>query len=198
MDVVRSACFDMNRHAEKRLQNFDVSARVLGKVQGAKLTAAASEMSADSLPNRSLIRRPFTGLRSCSSGKIIHVIVVGDRYALVARQRVAVARCTCGDEAVQRRQRRQDPSSRSSRTRALDRHNVNTLCSQVRSSAGFLYSAFPYPWGCDWCQRQAVSTIESISGNSGFQSSVFCASELSATSSGGSPGRRGPILAGIG
>ena len=33
--------------------------------------------------------------------------VVGDRYALAARQRLAVARCACGDDAIARRQQHQ-------------------------------------------------------------------------------------------
>jgi hypothetical protein len=33
--------------------------------------------------------------------------IVGDRYSLVARQRIAVARCTCSDDAVKHRQRHQ-------------------------------------------------------------------------------------------
>jgi hypothetical protein len=53
--------------------------------------------------------------------------LVGDRYALVARQRVAVARCACSDAAAARRRERQvDAGHVAGRLLYLDGYNVLT------------------------------------------------------------------------
>ncbi len=53
--------------------------------------------------------------------------LVGDRYALVSRQRIAVARCACGDEEAARRRRCQAPAeSLAGRGLWLDGYNVLT------------------------------------------------------------------------
>jgi hypothetical protein len=53
--------------------------------------------------------------------------IVGDRYDLVARQRVAVARCVCSDEQARRRKTHEvDGSALAGRTLWLDGYNVLT------------------------------------------------------------------------
>jgi hypothetical protein len=53
--------------------------------------------------------------------------LVGDRYALVSRQRVAVARCSCGAAVSEQRQRREvDPPALKNRPLWLDGYNVLT------------------------------------------------------------------------
>ena len=53
--------------------------------------------------------------------------VVGDRYSLEARQRLAVARCACADQAVvQRQQRRLDVADLENRELWIDGYNVLT------------------------------------------------------------------------
>jgi hypothetical protein len=62
------------------------------------------------------------GYASTSSLKI-----VGDRYALRERQRIAVGRCACSDQARERRQRsRIEPADLSDRCLLLDGYNVLT------------------------------------------------------------------------
>jgi len=54
--------------------------------------------------------------------------LVGDRYALTERQRIAVRRCACSDEALHDRQRRQvtDPAQLAGATLEIDGYNVLT------------------------------------------------------------------------
>jgi hypothetical protein len=53
--------------------------------------------------------------------------LVGDRYSLVARQRIAVARCICSNvQAERRQQHRVDPERLSGRPLWLDGYNVLT------------------------------------------------------------------------
>src|SRR5262245_28925196 len=53
--------------------------------------------------------------------------LVGDRYALTQRQRVAVGRCSCSQAAVQGRGARQVATAQlSGRTLAIDGYNVLT------------------------------------------------------------------------
>jgi hypothetical protein len=53
--------------------------------------------------------------------------LVGDRYALVCRQRVAVARCSCGIAVIERRRRREVAGAAlSNRSLWLDGYNVLT------------------------------------------------------------------------
>ncbi|MEZ0259356.1 MAG: DUF434 domain-containing protein, partial [Chthoniobacter sp.] len=54
--------------------------------------------------------------------------LVGDRYALTERQRIAVRRCACSDEQLQDRQRRQitDPAQLAGTALEIDGYNVLT------------------------------------------------------------------------
>jgi hypothetical protein len=55
------------------------------------------------------------------------VKLVGDRYSLVTRQRVAIARCSCSDDKAQQRYAREIPfKSLEGRTLLLDGYNVLT------------------------------------------------------------------------
>src|SRR5204863_38970 len=56
---------------------------------------------------------------------------------------------------------------------------------------------FPYPCGCAWCQAHALARISSRLENRGRQPRIVAARPAAATSSGGSPGRRGRATAGI-
>ncbi len=86
------------------------------------------------------------GYASTSSLKI-----VGDRYSLVARQRVAVARCTCGDEAVQRRQRHQiQAADLQGRELWIDGYNVLTSLEAALSGGIILHAR-------DGCFRDMAS-----------------------------------------
>ena len=62
--------------------------------------------------------------------------LVGDRYGLVARQRTAVGRCSCGDEAAARRRRhRVETDELSGRQLWLDGYNVLTTIEAALASA---------------------------------------------------------------
>jgi hypothetical protein len=77
--------------------------------------------------------------------------IVGDRYALIARQRVAVARCTCCDEAVKRRQRsRIEAADLQGRELWIDGFNVLTSLEAALSGGIILHAR-------DGCFRDMAS-----------------------------------------
>jgi hypothetical protein len=67
--------------------------------------------------------------------------LVGDRYALVARQRIAVARCSCSDDNAERRLIHEAPAqSLSGRPLKLDGYNVLTTI-EAALSGGVILAA---------------------------------------------------------
>ena len=87
-------------------------ARLFAPPQASALRAAAADLSW-------LLSR---GYRAESSLKL-----VGDRYALAARQRNAVSRCACSDQdAAARRSRQRDAAALAGRDLWLDGYNVLT------------------------------------------------------------------------
>ncbi|MCG8584816.1 MAG: DUF434 domain-containing protein [Pirellulales bacterium] len=67
--------------------------------------------------------------------------IVGDRYALIARQRTAVARCACSDEATARRQQRQITSEELAGRRLwIDGYNVLTSVEAALSGGVILHA----------------------------------------------------------
>jgi len=77
--------------------------------------------------------------------------IVGDRYSLVARQRVAVARCTCSDAAVNRRQQhRLEPLDLKQQELWIDGYNVLTSLEAALASGVILHAR-------DGCYRDMAS-----------------------------------------
>ena len=77
--------------------------------------------------------------------------VVGDRYSLDARQRVAVARCACGDETLAGRQRRQvEREDLEGRELWIDGFNVLTTIESALSGGVILHAR-------DGCYRDLAS-----------------------------------------
>ncbi len=77
--------------------------------------------------------------------------LVGDRYALDARQRVAVARCACADQAVVRRTRHQvSATDLPGHGLWIDAYNVLTSLESALSSGVILH-------GRDGCYRDMAS-----------------------------------------
>lgn len=77
--------------------------------------------------------------------------IVGDRYSLVARQRVAVARCTCSDEATSRRQRHHIQADQlEGRELWIDGYNVLTSLEAALSGGVILHAR-------DGCYRDMAS-----------------------------------------
>lgn len=67
--------------------------------------------------------------------------IVGDRYSLTARQRVAVARCACGDDGLTRRQKSQVPmADLGSRELWIDGYNVLTTIEAALSGGVVLHA----------------------------------------------------------
>jgi hypothetical protein len=67
--------------------------------------------------------------------------IVGDRYDLVARQRIAVARCSCSDDKAERRRRHEVPAqSLCGRPLKLDGYNVLTTI-EAALSGGVILAA---------------------------------------------------------
>jgi hypothetical protein len=79
------------------------------------------------------------------------VELVGNRYALARRQRMAVARCACSDEALQRRRsRRADLQALRERELWLDGYNV-VIGIEAALSGGFILR------GRDGCYRDLAN-----------------------------------------
>ncbi len=77
--------------------------------------------------------------------------IVGDRYSLVARQRTAVARCTCSDVAAKRRQRHQIRAGQlEGRALWIDGYNVLTSLEAALSGGVILHAR-------DGCYRDMAS-----------------------------------------
>lgn len=77
--------------------------------------------------------------------------LVGDRYCLAKRQRIAVARCACSDQARQSRQsRRVEPAQVRGRNLALDGFNVLTTIEAALSGGVLLLAR-------DGCLRDIAS-----------------------------------------
>lgn len=77
--------------------------------------------------------------------------LVGDRYRLVARQRIAVARCACGDDARSRRQQHQVSATElSGRVLWIDGYNVLTSLEAAMSGGVILHAR-------DGCFRDMAS-----------------------------------------
>lgn len=77
--------------------------------------------------------------------------IVGDRYSLDARQRVAVARCACGDDAAAGRQaRRIEPADVANREVWIDGYNVLTSVEAALSGGVILHAR-------DGCYRDMAS-----------------------------------------
>lgn len=77
--------------------------------------------------------------------------LVGDRFTLTERQRLAVARSSCSDQSLADRQRRQVPRSElNSETIDLDGFNLLTTIEAALSSGVLL-------WGRDGCVRDMAS-----------------------------------------
>jgi len=77
--------------------------------------------------------------------------IVGDRYSLVARQRVAVARCACSEEATKRRRRHQIPAAELlGRDLWIDGYNVLTSLEAALSGGVILHAQ-------DGCYRDMAS-----------------------------------------
>lgn len=77
--------------------------------------------------------------------------LVGDRYALNARQRIAIARCACSDSAVGRRGRHEvSPSDLSGNELWIDGYNVLTSVEAALSQGAILHSR-------DGCFRDMAS-----------------------------------------
>lgn len=77
--------------------------------------------------------------------------IVGDRYALVARQRVAVARCACSDAAAIRRQQHQvQAADIGQRELWIDGYNVLTSLEAALASGVILHAR-------DGCYRDMAS-----------------------------------------
>lgn len=73
--------------------------------------------------------------------------LVGNRYALARRQRVAISRCACTEEARQRRQHHQvDPAQLRGQELWLDGYNVLTALEAALAGGVILQ-------GCDGCLR---------------------------------------------
>ena len=67
------------------------------------------------------------------------VKLVGDRHGLEARQRLAVARCSCSDEAAERRKQRQvEPQSLAGASLHIDGYNVLTTIEAALSGGVLL------------------------------------------------------------
>ena len=78
--------------------------------------------------------------------------IVGDRYALVARQRVAVARCTCSDAAANRRQQhRVQAADLRQRELWIDGYNVVLTSLEASLASGVILHAR------DGCYRDMAS-----------------------------------------
>jgi hypothetical protein len=95
------------------------------------------------------------GYSPCSALKI-----VGDRYSLDARQRIAVARCACGNESMARRQRHQvQPADVAGHELWLDGFNILTTIESAFSGGVILHAR-------DGCYRDMASihgTYRSVS-----------------------------------
>ena len=77
--------------------------------------------------------------------------VVGDRYSLAARQRLAVARCACGDEAVARRQQHQVSTTElEGQELWIDGYNLLTSMEAAMSGGVILHAR-------DGCYRDMAS-----------------------------------------
>jgi hypothetical protein len=77
--------------------------------------------------------------------------LVGNRYALTRRQRVAVGRCACSDEAFQRRQLHQiDPPALRGQELWLDGYNI-LIAVEAALSGGVILR------GCDGCYRDMAA-----------------------------------------
>ena len=77
--------------------------------------------------------------------------IVGDRYALVARQRLAVARCACGDDEASRRQQHQvETTNLWHQELWIDTYNVLTSLEAALSGAVILHAR-------DGCYRDMAS-----------------------------------------
>ncbi len=77
--------------------------------------------------------------------------IVGDRYSLTARQRIAVSRCTCSDAEVEnRKSRRIDATELEGRDLLIDGFNVLTTVEAALSGGLVLES-------CDGCFRDMAS-----------------------------------------
>ncbi len=77
--------------------------------------------------------------------------LVGDRYALTERQRIAVRRCACSDESLQQRRSRQaTPSELTGARLEIDGYNVLTTV-ETALAAGFVLV------GRDGCYRDMAS-----------------------------------------
>ena len=77
--------------------------------------------------------------------------IVGDRYSLVARQRIAVARCTCSDDAAIHRHRHQvSAAALENRELWIDGYNVLTSLEAALSGGVILHAR-------DGCYRDLAS-----------------------------------------
>jgi len=67
--------------------------------------------------------------------------IVGDKYSLTARQRIAVARCTCGDEVATRRTAHQvDASALAGQALWIDGYNVLTSIESALAGGVILHA----------------------------------------------------------
>ncbi|MGB8329859.1 MAG: DUF434 domain-containing protein, partial [Polyangiales bacterium] len=107
--------------------------------------------SDDARPTLSAAVRDLSWLRARGYAEASAIKLVGDRYQLHRRQRVAVARCACSESARERRASRQsDASDLAGKSLMIDGFNVVTTI-EVALAGGVLLV------GQDQCMRDMAS-----------------------------------------
>ncbi|WP_164100812.1 DUF434 domain-containing protein [Candidatus Laterigemmans baculatus] len=105
----------------------------------------------ENLPALRMATRDLSWLLSHGYAPSSSLKLVGDRYALDSRQRVAVARCACGDAALERRQRhRVEPPAIRGAALSIDGFNVLTTI-EAALAGGLILKAR------DGCYRDMAS-----------------------------------------
>jgi hypothetical protein len=107
--------------------------------------------AAECWPRLSQATRDLSWLLSRGYASVSALKIVGDRYALDARQRVAVARCACADEVAAGRQSRQiEPADIKGGDLWIDGYNVLTSVEAALSGGVILHA-------CDGSFRDMAS-----------------------------------------
>jgi hypothetical protein len=112
----------------------------------------AEAFAADALPHLRTACTDLCWLLSRGYAEKSAGTLVGDRYALTERQRIAIRRCACSDEQLHARQRRQitDPAALTGATLEIDGYNVLTTVEAALADGVILI-------GRDGCYRDMAS-----------------------------------------
>jgi hypothetical protein len=107
--------------------------------------------AADVWPRLREATRDLSWLLSRGYAAVSALKIVGDRYSLDARQRVAVSRCACGEGALAARQRhRMEPADIGRRALWIDGYNALTTIEAALSGGVLLHAR-------DGCYRDMAS-----------------------------------------